>query len=109
MAVIYASIPYKTPWCVLGFLHGFILLAGVGASRLLAVPSARVGKALVGALLGAAVIHLGWLAWAGSVRFASDPRNPYVYAHTGTGVSRSPGASRPSPASTRSVRACRSR
>jgi hypothetical protein len=31
-------------------------------------------------------VHLGWLAWAGSVRFASDPRNPYVYAHTGTGI-----------------------
>jgi len=86
MAAIYASIPYKTPWCVLGFLHGFILLAGVGGTRLLALPSARVARLAASALLGAAVIHLGWLAWAGSVRFASDPRNPYVYAHTGPGV-----------------------
>ena len=37
-------------------------------------------------LLGAAIGHLGWMAWAGSFRFASDPRNPYVYAHTGPGV-----------------------
>jgi uncharacterized protein (TIGR03663 family) len=86
MATIYASIPYKTPWCVLGFLHGVILLAAVGAPRLLAVPSARAARVLVGAVLGAGVVHLGWLAWAASVRFASDPRNPYVYAHTGTGV-----------------------
>ena len=34
----------------------------------------------------AAFAHLGWQAWAGSFRFAADPRNPYVYAHTGTGV-----------------------
>jgi uncharacterized protein (TIGR03663 family) len=86
MAAIYASIPYKTPWCVLGFLHGFILLAGVGGTRLLALPATRVARVAAGGLLGAAVIHLGWLAWAGSVRFASDPHNPYVYAHTGTGV-----------------------
>ena len=30
----------------------------------------------------AAVLHLGWQAYAGSFRFAADPRNPYVYAHT---------------------------
>lgn len=30
MAVTYSLIPYKTPWCLLGFLHGAILLAGVG-------------------------------------------------------------------------------
>ena len=27
----YIVIPYKTPWCMLGFLHGMILLSGVGA------------------------------------------------------------------------------
>ncbi len=31
MTVVYSVIPYKTPWCLLGFLHGMILLAGVGA------------------------------------------------------------------------------
>ena len=30
MLVIYSLIPYKTPWCMLGFLHGTILLAGLG-------------------------------------------------------------------------------
>ena len=32
MLVTYSAIPYKTPWCVLGFLHGMILLAGAGAA-----------------------------------------------------------------------------
>jgi uncharacterized protein (TIGR03663 family) len=86
MVVVYAAIPYKTPWCALGFLHAFILLAGVAGARLLAASRAPLARLVVAVLLGAAVAHLGWLAWAGSVRFGSDPRNPYVYAHTGPGV-----------------------
>ena len=30
--------------------------------------------------------HLGWEAWAASFRYGADPRNPYVYAHTGEDV-----------------------
>ena len=86
MTVVYAAIPYKTPWCALGFLHAFVLLAGVGGTRLLAALPAPRLRPIAAVLLGAAIGHLGWLAWAGSFRFASDPRNPYVYAHTGPGV-----------------------
>jgi len=86
LAAFYSMIPYKTPWCVLGFLHGFIILAGIGGARLLAFAATRYAKALVIGSMAAAVAHLGWLAWAGSMPFASDPRNPWVYAHTGTGV-----------------------
>jgi hypothetical protein len=38
------------------------------------------------ALATGAVAHLGWQAYSASFRFAADPRNPYVYAHTGTDV-----------------------
>jgi hypothetical protein len=34
------------------------------------------------ALLMLASGQLGWQAWRASVTYASDPRNPYVYAHT---------------------------
>jgi len=87
MATAYSVIPYKTPWCLLGFLHGMILLAGIGAVRLLhAFGTARIRRTLVLACLGAAAVHLGWQAWAGSFRYEADPRNPYVYAHTSTDV-----------------------
>ncbi len=85
MLILYSSIPYKTPWCILGLLHGMILLAGAGAVFLVRALRGP-GRALVCALLIVAASHLGWQAWAGSFRFASDPRNPYVYAHTGTDV-----------------------
>jgi len=86
MIVAYSAIPYKTPWCVLGFLDAAVLLAGVGAARLLAASPGLKHGLVVGACLVAAVAHLGWLAWLGSYRFPSDPKNPWVYAHTGTGV-----------------------
>ena len=86
MVAIYSAIPYKTPWCLLGFLHGMILLAGAGAAWLVRSCRGAVGKGIVAALLVAGTAHLGWQAWSGSFRFPADPRNPYVYAHTGTDV-----------------------
>jgi len=86
MLVAYSTIPYKTPWCLLGFLHGMILLAGTGAVWLLRASRGVATRTLLGVLLAAAAAHLGWQAYAGSFRFAADPRNPYVYAHTGADV-----------------------
>jgi uncharacterized protein (TIGR03663 family) len=86
MLVTYSAIPYKTPWCLLGFLHGMILLAGPGAVLLVRSFRGPALRAVVGVLLCGAAAQLGWQAFLGSFRFAADPRNPYVYAHTGTDV-----------------------
>jgi uncharacterized protein (TIGR03663 family) len=83
---LYAAIPYKTPWCLLSFLDGMILLAGVGAWTLLRGVPGRVGKAFIALLLIAGLIHLGREAYALNSRFAADQRNPYVYAHTSPDV-----------------------
>ena len=83
---VYSAIPYKTPWCLLGFLHGMILLAGAGAVFLVQACRGVAAKAVVCTLLVCAAAHLGWQAFCGSFRFAADARNPYVYAHTGTDV-----------------------
>jgi len=37
---------------------------------------------VLASLLALASTHLGWQAWRASVVYASDPRNPYVYAQT---------------------------
>lgn len=86
ITALYASIPYKTPWCLLGFLHGFALLAGVGAAYIVGSARSAAVRAVVVVLLAAGSVHLGWQAWAGSFRYGADPRNPYVYAHTSTDV-----------------------
>jgi uncharacterized protein (TIGR03663 family) len=81
-ATIFSAIRYKTPWNLLPFHVGAIVLAGVGLSALIAAAASRaVRVALVGVVaLGAG--HLGWQAWRASVTYAADPRNPYVYAQT---------------------------
>lgn len=85
MTVVYSAVPYKTPWCVLGFLHGMILLAALGAVVLLRVVHRRV-RTLVALVLICAFFHLSYQAYRGSYVFYADPRNPYVYAHTGTDI-----------------------
>jgi uncharacterized protein (TIGR03663 family) len=82
----YAAIPYKTPWNLLVFLHGMILLAGVGAVWLVQGVRGTAVRAVLSIVLISAGAHLAWQAFSGSFRFAADPRNPYVYAHTGTDV-----------------------
>ncbi|MBW8034694.1 MAG: TIGR03663 family protein [Planctomycetes bacterium] len=80
MAVVYSAIPYKTPWCLLGFLHGMILLAGFGAGQLLKLTKGR-GRVVIVVLLCIAVGHLGYQAYGSSYKYASSWRNPWVYSH----------------------------
>jgi hypothetical protein len=63
-----------------------ILLAGAGAVFLVRSLRGMAIRAFAVALLACAAAHLGWQAFRGTFRFASDARNPYVYAHTGTDV-----------------------
>jgi uncharacterized protein (TIGR03663 family) len=82
LVLVYSAIPYKTPWCLLGFLHGAILLAGYGVHRLLRGLSTVPLRVLALLGLSVAVVHLGRQAWRASVLMPADPRNPYVYSQT---------------------------
>ncbi|MHC4300786.1 MAG: flippase activity-associated protein Agl23, partial [Planctomycetota bacterium] len=81
MTFVYSAIPYKTPWCFLGFLHGMILLAGVGAVVLVRLAPKGLPRLFPVLLLLAASAHLAWQAYQGSYTYDADSRNPYVYAH----------------------------
>ena len=82
MTVVYSAVPYKTPWCLLSFLHGMILLAGVGAVTLLAWAARPAGRAVV-------IVAAGRRGGASRLsrrtgRISSTMRTaaiPYVYAH----------------------------
>ncbi|MHC4405457.1 MAG: flippase activity-associated protein Agl23 [Planctomycetota bacterium] len=88
MTAVYSAMPYKTPWCALGFLHGMILLAGVGTTVLFRSAPGTLLKVVVGVLMLAAACHLGWQAYRASFVFYDDPCNPHVYAHTTRDVPR---------------------
>jgi uncharacterized protein (TIGR03663 family) len=119
-AAVFSLIPYKTPWNLLPFYLGFVILAGIGTifmfrslreryqpirlpglkpgvrSGLILsgalYPDLKIGvwrrrtyqKILAGILLAIGLFHLGWQSYQANFRYYADPRNPYVYAQTGT-------------------------
>jgi len=77
------SLPaYKTPWNVLPFHLGFIILAGIGTEYLFRMLRKAPLKIVAGGLLGIGLLHLAWQSGQASFRYSADPRNPYVYAQT---------------------------
>ncbi len=81
LLAFYSAIPYKTPWCAVGILYALALLAGVSVAWVLSrwpQPS-RI-------LFGALILGSGFEAWVAIGPYATDSRNPWVYAQTGPGV-----------------------
>jgi uncharacterized protein (TIGR03663 family) len=81
-AAVFSLIPYKTPWNLLPFYAGFILLAGYGTAYLFESlrRNRRMAPAVVLLIIG--VVHLGWQSRQANFRRFADPRNPWVYAQT---------------------------
>ncbi len=84
----YSLIPYKTPWCLLSFWHGMILLAGVGGAWLVGRSKRRLSRIALSLLLVAGAGHLVWQAALANGPYAADRRNPYVYAQTSPDLPR---------------------
>jgi uncharacterized protein (TIGR03663 family) len=86
LTFIYSAIAYKTPWCMLSFLHGWILLAGIGMASVYS--AAQRSRKPVQQQIILTVILMGLsfytlrMAQRTVFRYAADYRNPYVYAHT---------------------------
>lgn len=88
LAVCYSAIPYKTPWSFLGAIHAMVLLAGIGACVIVHSQPTGPRRTLIALALAACCTHLAWQAYLLNYRYSSDPRNPWVYAHTTTDVYR---------------------
>jgi uncharacterized protein (TIGR03663 family) len=81
-AAVYSLIPYKTPWNLLPFYLGLVLLAGNGVALLLKVSRLKLVKILVLILLVPGFVNLAAQAYRASYVDHSDPANPYAYAPT---------------------------
>lgn len=90
LTALYSAIPYKTPWCALGFLQGFLLLAGVGVGALWEASGRLAPGGRLAAVVGMLVLLSFAFNWQqrqsalACFKYPADARNPYVYAHTGT-------------------------
>ncbi len=76
LITVYSAIPYKTPWCMIGFLQATTLLAGVGATTLLQTFSSRWWQVAIGTILFAGLVHLGWQSYQASYHLTADPEKP---------------------------------
>ncbi len=85
---IYTFIPYKTPWCMLSFLHGMALLGGIGVTVLASFVTRPLAKIVLYVALGTAAAHLCWQTWALNFRYFAARANPYAYAQTATDILR---------------------
>jgi uncharacterized protein (TIGR03663 family) len=81
-AAFYSLLPYKTPWNLLPFYIGFILLAGSGAAALVKACRGIPGRIALLLVLAAGFLHLGLESYRANFVYPADPRNPYVYAQT---------------------------
>lgn len=80
MTVVYSLLPYKTPWSMLGFWHGWVLLAAWTITAILnrtTKPVIKMGFLIIlgmgcGKLVYADLLNFG--------EFAYDPTNPYTYS-----------------------------
>jgi len=81
-AAAFSILAYKTPWNVLPFYLGFVVLAGLGTDFLFRSLRKTPFRIVAGLLLGAGLLHLAWQSGQANFRYSADPRNPYVYAQT---------------------------
>lgn len=82
MTLAYSIIPYKTPWNLLPFWFGWVLLAGIGSAALYARFEKLWIRLALLTLFAAGAVQLSAQMRRASFRWAADPRNPYVYSQT---------------------------
>ncbi len=81
-AAVYSLIPYKTPWNLLPFYLGLVILAGNGVALLLRISRFKLVKVLVLAVLVPGFADLARQDYRANFKLPADPANPYVYAQT---------------------------
>ncbi len=88
LTMFFSVIPYKTPWNLLGFLLGFILMSGYASQFLHNTFRHFILRSILVLCVVLIAVHLGWQSYHANYRYNADPRNPYVYAHTSSAFMR---------------------
>jgi len=84
--LIYSVISYKTPWCIMGAWHALLIMAGLGAERLVRIFWNVWAQRVVIAVLALASAHLALQSYRATRDFATESRNPYNYSMTSPDV-----------------------
>jgi len=82
MTGVYSAIPYKTPWCLLSFYQGMILLAAVAVVAAVNLLGRVLSRIIMVLFFLVFATDLGLQAYMANRFFNIELGNPYVYAHT---------------------------
>jgi uncharacterized protein (TIGR03663 family) len=88
LTLIYGVIPYKTPWLVLNFWIGWIIMAGSGVYVLIRLSAGTWYKLFIAIILAAGCVHLTGQSIVATSRYESSPDNPWIYAHPDRSIQR---------------------
>jgi uncharacterized protein (TIGR03663 family) len=88
LAAVYSLLPYKTPWNLLQFYFGWVILAGYGISMVLQLLRSQKMKTTVYIIIIAGIIHLVFQTYFLNFKYEADLSNPYVYGHTSRDIFR---------------------
>jgi len=78
--MIYSYLPYKTPWLLLNFWLGFILLAAYGIIQLYKKMTNIKLKKLYIVIIMLIFIHNGWQSYLTSFKYPWQAENPFTYS-----------------------------
>jgi uncharacterized protein (TIGR03663 family) len=81
MTVVYSAIPYKTPWCLLSFYQGMILLAAVAVVAVVNLLGRALSRIIMVLFFLVFATDLCLEAFLASRVYDVNAGNPYVYAH----------------------------
>lgn len=79
-AIVYSLIPYKTPWLVLNFWIGFIILSGFGMSSLYYLLNTVNYKVVFTLLITLIFAHNIYQTYVTSFQYSYQPENPFTYS-----------------------------
>ena len=80
--LVYSFLKYKTPWNMLPFYLGWLILAGIGGVAVFRAMKTVLLRAVVLLVIAAGLGHLAWQSHLADFRYPADPLNPYVYSQT---------------------------
>lgn len=82
LMTLYSLIPYKTPWSMLSFYFGLLLLTPKGMFFVWKHINSWLFKRLYAVVLALFVAYQLWLCIVLNFYYPAHPSNPYVYGHT---------------------------
>ncbi|MFA7228756.1 MAG: hypothetical protein WC061_06965, partial [Melioribacteraceae bacterium] len=80
--LVYSIIPYKTPWSMISFWSGIIIIAAYGITEAV-THSSKYFKTFLVIFAGLGILHQFWQSYQLSFTYSFHPQNPFVYSQAG--------------------------